>query len=192
VLVECELNAPGDLEHVQNVFGEAYEKGLIQDVVVSESAAQAQELMSLRDLIGETLAAHYTLHKNDISVPVSTIPSFLHDLHTSLGQAYPNLRVLVFGHVGDGNLHVNVLKSEGTDDVEFWKSCKESDKQIFGLVQRYRGSISAEHGVGMLKREFLSYSRSAEEIELMRGVKAVFDPKGIMNPGKVIPEIGRT
>lgn len=185
-LIECELAAPNALEEITNVFGEAYETNLIQDVVVSESSAQAQELMNLRDLISETLSQHYTLHKNDISVPVPAIPEFLEKLHTSIRSTYPTFRVDVFGHVGDGNLHVNVLKPADMSDTDFWNACHEADHAIFTMVQSFRGSISAEHGVGLLKRDFLSYTRSAEELSLMRGIKQVFDPHNILNPGKVL------
>jgi FAD/FMN-containing dehydrogenase len=143
--------------------------------------------MNIRDLISETLSMNYTLHKNDISVPVPAIPAFLHELHESIAKAYAGFNVVVFGHVGDGNLHVNVLKpTEMTDEI-FWKSCHDSDTTIFTTVQRFKGSISAEHGVGMLKRDFIHFSRTAEELEIMRGIKAVFDPMNIMNPGKVLP-----
>jgi FAD/FMN-containing dehydrogenase len=184
-LIECELAAPNALEDVTEVFGAAYEEDLIQDVVVSESSAQAQELMDLRDLISETLSQQYTLHKNDISVPVPAIPAFLERLHTSIRATYPTFRVAVFGHVGDGNLHVNVLKPAEMPDSDFWNACHEADHAIFRLVQSFQGSISAEHGVGLLKRDFLQYTRSAEELALMRGIKQVFDPNNIMNPGKV-------
>ncbi len=185
ILVECELNDQAAPQHLTETFGKAYEEGLIVDVVVSESRAQAQELMNLRDLISETLSSHYTLHKNDISVPVPAIPAFLHELHSAINEAYPGLRVVVFGHVGDGNLHVNVLKTSSIGDAEFWQQCRQADHTIFSLVQKHRGSISAEHGVGLLKREFLPYSRSEEEIEIMRGIKRAFDPAGILNPGKI-------
>ena len=185
VLVEVELNHPGAAEHLGNTFGEAYEQGLITDVVVSESVAQAQELMNLRDLIGETLSSHYTLHKNDISVPVPSIPAFLHELHAAVNEKYASLRAVVFGHVGDGNLHVNILKTSGISDAEFWELCHEADHTIFSLVQRYQGSVSAEHGVGLLKRDFLGYSRPQSQIELMRNIKRAFDPRGILNPGKI-------
>jgi FAD/FMN-containing dehydrogenase len=186
-LIECELSSPEAKEAVLTAFGEAFERDLIQDVVVSESSAQAQELMSLRDLISETLSTHYTLHKNDISVPVSTIPDFLAALHATIRSTYPTFQVAVFGHVGDGNLHVNVLKPSDMTDADFWAACHEADHSIFRVVQSFRGSISAEHGVGLLKRDFIHYTRTPEELRLMRGVKAVFDPKGILNPGKVLP-----
>jgi FAD/FMN-containing dehydrogenase len=188
VLIESEIQSSADQELLNTIFAEAYEKGLIQDVVVSESSAQAQELINLRDLISETLSQHYTIHKNDISVPVQAIPDFLGELHTSIRQVYPTYRVAVFGHVGDGNLHINVLKPSEMEDAQFWDNCHAADEIVFSTVQRYHGSISAEHGVGLLKRDFLHFTRSAAEIEIMRGIKRVLDPKGIMNPGKIYKE----
>lgn len=184
-LIECEVDSPAVLETVTSIFGEAYERNLIQDVVVSESSAQANELMSLRDLIGETLSQHYTLHKNDISVPVPCIPQFIDRLHASISEIYPAFKVAIFGHVGDGNLHVNVLKPAGMEDNDFWNRCHKADELVFRIVADYRGSISAEHGVGLLKRDFLHFTRSEAEIDFMRGIKAVFDPDQIMNPGKI-------
>lgn len=187
ILLECELGACMTSTQLQEVLGDALEREIIADCVVSESCAQAKELMDIRDLIGETLAQHYTLHKNDISVPVDTIPRFVDELHTAVRGIYPDFKVVVFGHVGDGNLHVNVLKPAGLDDKEFWRRCHDADHAVFGLVQKFRGSISAEHGVGLLKRDFLSYSRTPLEVSLMRGIKQVFDPHGILNPGKIFP-----
>lgn len=187
IIMECEVASEASRHDVFERFGEAYENGLIADVVVSESATQAQEIMNIRDLVSETLSQHYTLHKNDISVPVSAVPRFLEALHQTITSTYPTFRVAVFGHVGDGNLHVNVLKPGDMSDSDFWKQCHQADHAIFTLVQSFRGSVSAEHGVGLLKRDFLSYTRSREEIALMRGIKAVFDPNGIMNPGKIFP-----
>jgi FAD/FMN-containing dehydrogenase len=100
--------------------------------------------------------------------------------------------VAVFGHVGDGNLHVNVLKPADMDDAQFWSNCHAADTIVFTIVQRYRGSISAEHGVGLLKRDFIHFTRSKSEIDIMRGIKAVLDPKGIMNPGKIFIAFSRS
>lgn len=186
-LIEFETEEYADTEKIQALFADAYEKNLIQDVVVSENSAQASELMNLRDLISETLSQHHTIHKNDISVPVSMIPDFIHELHTSIRKAYPTFQVAIFGHVGDGNLHVNVLKPRDMADSTFWELCHEADHIVFSSVAAYGGSISAEHGVGLLKRDFLHYTRSSEELQFMRGIKAVFDPLGILNPGKVFP-----
>jgi FAD/FMN-containing dehydrogenase len=186
ILIEIELNDAKDSEEVQGVFTDAFEAGLIQDVVVSQSTAQSKELMDLRDLISETLSTHYTIHKNDISVPVTSIPAFVADLHHSVAATYSDFKVVIFGHVGDGNLHVNVIKPAGMEDAHFWEGCHKADHTVFELVRSYKGSISAEHGVGLLKRDFIQYTRSVGELQLMRGIKRVFDPKGIMNPGKVL------
>jgi FAD/FMN-containing dehydrogenase len=187
ILIECEQFAPTLTDEVLAVLTEAFESGLTQDIVVGESSAHSQELMNIRDLVSETLSSHYTLHKNDISVPISDIPSFLNELHTIVGATYPGYRVLVFGHVGDGNLHVNILKPPHLADEQFWDTCKESDKIVFSLVRKYRGSIAAEHGVGLLKRDYLEYTRTSSEIRVLKELKAVFDPNGVLNPGKVLP-----
>jgi glycolate oxidase subunit GlcD len=189
-LIEFEMRNSSEIEAAQETLAHAYEHKLIRDVVLSESAAQATELMNLRDLISETLSQHYTIHKNDISVPIAKIPDFIRDLHTSIRAAYPTFQVAIFGHVGDGNLHVNVLKPSGMTDADFWSLCHSADDLIFERVAQFQGSISAEHGVGLLKRDFLHYCRSPQEIAMMRGIKAVFDPHGILNPGKVFGSTG--
>lgn len=185
VLIEFEENTPSVRDAVQTTLGEAFEAGLISDVVLAESTAQGEELMNIRDLISETLSTHYTIHKNDVSVPVPEIPSFIRELNDSLSKTYPQYRIMIFGHVGDGNLHVNILKPDGIADEEFWRNCEEADKSVFSVVKKFKGSIAAEHGVGILKRPFLQYSKSAAEVSLMQGIKAAFDPDWIMNPGKV-------
>ena len=96
-----------------------------------------------------------------------------------------NIFASILGHIGDGNLHLNILKPDAMDKDEFFGKCATVNKWVFETVQKYNGSISAEHGVGMTKRDYLEYSRSAAEIEYMKAVKAVFDPNGIMNPGKI-------
>src|SRR5690606_33882014 len=98
---------------------------------------------------------------------------------------HPDFEVLWYGHVGDGNLHINILKPSALSKEEFLKRCRKADELVFKLVQQCDGSTSAEHGVGLLKKEFLPYSRAAGEIALMRGMKKVFDPDGILNPGKI-------
>lgn len=185
VLLEVEIDAETDRTAVEETIGGWLESGIVANAVLSESTQQADELMALREAIGEVLGTHYTVHKNDISVPVRRIPEFLQRLGQRIAAVYPTFRVAVFGHVGDGNLHVNVLKPVEMSDEQFWQDCRKSDQEIFSLVQDLDGSISAEHGVGLLKKEFLSFSRSPEEISLMRGIKKVFDPNQIMNPGKI-------
>lgn len=188
-LIECEVTHSAQREEIQQVFLQAFEQQLIVDVVVSESSAQAEELMNLRDLISETLSQHHTLHKNDIAVPIPAIPAFIQDLHALLEKRYPDFQVALFGHVGDGNIHVNVLKPQNLSEELFRAQCHEADHDIFSLIQQHKGTISAEHGIGLLKADFLSYTRSTAEIALMRGIKKLFDPQAILNPGKVLKAV---
>ena len=113
------------------------------------------------------------------------VPDFLIEVEAVVSASYPEFEIVWFGHIGDGNVHLNVLKPEEMAMDEFQRRCGEVSKWVFEIVQRHGGSISAEHGVGLLKKEYLQYSRSALEIEIMRQVKRVFDPRGIMNPGKI-------
>ena len=113
------------------------------------------------------------------------MPQFLAEIDAIVGEHYPDFDVLWYGHIGDGNLHLNILKPENLDKDEFFVKCARVNKWVFETVEKYNGSISAEHGVGMTKRDYLTYSRSPVEIEYMKAMKAIFDPNGIMNPGKI-------
>lgn len=166
------------------IFEHCVEQGWVLDGVMSQSEQQLQNLWKLREFISETIS-HWTPYKNDISVTVGQVPAFLHDIDAIVGEHYPDFEIVWFGHIGDGNLHLNILKPETMDKDEFFGKCATVNKWVFDIVQKYNGSISAEHGVGMTKRDYLHYSRSPEEIALMKAVKAVFDPNGIMNPGKI-------
>ncbi|MFT6892388.1 MAG: FAD/FMN-containing dehydrogenase, partial [Halioglobus sp.] len=123
--------------------------------------------------------------KNDISTVISSVPEFLSEVESVVNDAYPDFEIVWFGHIGDGNVHLNVLKPDSLSMDEFQQRCGKVSKWVFEIVQRYGGSVSAEHGVGLLKKEYLPYSRSELEIQLMRQIKLAFDPKGIMNPGKI-------
>src|SRR5690606_18263730 len=120
----------------------------------------------------------------------SRMPEFLDEVDALVRESYPDFEVCWYGHIGDGNLHLNVLKPEDMSQQDFYRRCHDISPKIFAAVAARGGSISAEHGVGLLKREFLSYSRPAEEIALMRGIKGVVDPRGVMNPGKLFPPAG--
>jgi FAD/FMN-containing dehydrogenase len=160
------------------------EQGWISDGVIAQSEAQAAALWRLREGITEALAPHRP-YKNDVSVRVSAVPAFLHEMQDLLGREYPQYEVVWFGHIGDGNLHINVLKPEPLDDAAFIAQCEHVTKLLAATLQRHGGSISAEHGIGLVKRAYLESTRSAAEIALMRGVRQAFDPKGILNPGKL-------
>ena len=165
-------------------FEHCMEQGWVLDGVISASEAQAQQLWRLREGITEALA-RYRPYKNDVSVRISAMPAFLAEAQALIGGAYPHFDVVWFGHIGDGNLHINVLKPEDTSDAEFLGQCEHVTKLLAQVLHRFHGSISAEHGIGLVKKPHLSSTRDAAEIALMRGVKQAFDPLGLMNPGKV-------
>ncbi|ASD62935.1 FAD-binding oxidoreductase [Bdellovibrio bacteriovorus] len=185
VLAEVETRNEQDQEHALGVFEKCLEEGWVLDGVISQSEVQAKTFWRYREDISESLAK-YSPYKNDIAVAISKVPPFMEDLDQVLSKAYPNWEVVWFGHIGDGNLHINILRPEGMTKEEFVKECRKVDVMVFDAVKKYKGSISAEHGVGLTKKSFLNYTRSEAEIQLMRGIKKVFDPDNIINPGKVI------
>jgi FAD/FMN-containing dehydrogenase len=140
----------------------------------------------MREGISESLSATGLPHKNDIALPIARLEAFCGELESVFTANYPGFEVLTFGHIGDGNLHVNVMKPEHMEKAEFLAHAKKSDVHMFELVKKHKGSISAEHGVGLLKRDFLHYSRSPEELVLLRTLKATLDPKNTLNPGKIL------
>ena len=166
------------------VFEESLEAGWALDGTMSQNEEQRIKLWRLREEISETIAPS-SPYKNDIAVRVAQIPAFLHEISALVAKNYPDFEIIWFGHIGDGNLHLNILKPENLSQADFYARCHGVSRQVFEVVQRYGGTISAEHGVGLLKKDYLAYSRSAAEIALMRAIKHSFDPKGILNPGKI-------
>ncbi len=183
-LLEFEATTEERAEQALATFEHCVEQGWVLEGVMSQSEQQLQNLWKLREYISETIS-HWTPYKNDISVTVGKVPAFLKEIDAIVGEHYPDFEIVWFGHIGDGNLHLNILKPDAMDKDEFFGKCATVNKWVFETVQKYNGSISAEHGVGMTKRDYLEYSRSPAEIEYMKAVKAVFDPNGIMNPGKI-------
>jgi len=165
-------------------FEACMEQGWVSDGVVSASDAQAAQLWRLREGITEAVA-RYKPYKNDVSVRISAMPAFMAETQALIGQAYPHFDVVWFGHIGDGNLHINVLKPDGTEDAEFLAQCEHVTKLLAQVLARFDGSISAEHGIGLVKKGYLDSTRSAPEIALMKAVKRAFDPQGLLNPGKL-------
>ena len=165
-------------------FGHALEQGWVSDGVIAQSEAQAAALWRLREGITESLASRRP-YKNDVSVRVSAVPCFLHEMQELLAREYPRTEVVWFGHIGDGNLHINVLRPDDLTEEAFIAQCEHVTTLLAATLQRHGGSISAEHGIGLVKRPYLDSTRSAAEIALMRGVRKVFDPNGILNPGKL-------
>ena len=171
-------------ERAMEIFEHCVEQGWVLDGVMSQSLGQLEQLWQLRERISESIAPH-TPYKNDISVTISKVPDFVEDVDKVVQEAYPDFEIVWFGHIGDGNMHLNILKPTDLTKEEFFQRCGEVSRWVFDIVAKYNGSISAEHGVGMTKKPYLGYSRSEEEIACMKAIKAVFDPNNIMNPGKL-------
>ncbi len=180
VLLEVERGA--DLE---DWIASLFERELIRDGVLAQSPQEAAELWTLREGISESLSATGMPHKNDISLPVAALEAFTSRLDAVFKARYPGWEIAVFGHVGDGNLHINIMKPEDMDKAAFLSHAKDADRDLFALVAEHHGSISAEHGIGLLKKAALPYTRTAREIAIMRAIKGVLDPHGILNPGKI-------
>ncbi|MCB0331221.1 MAG: FAD-binding oxidoreductase [Bdellovibrionales bacterium] len=185
VVVELEADPEAVEETLAPFFMSLVERELIQDIIIAQNSKQSEEIMNLREWISETLSSEFTPHKNDISVSVSKIPAFVVELQELMQREAPRYDLVLFGHVGDGNIHLNWLKPEEEAREQFFKESKRIDRLVLELVTSYGGSISAEHGIGLLKKDVLHLSRSKEEIALMRSIKSVFDPHGILNPGKI-------
>ncbi|MCH1490928.1 MAG: FAD-binding oxidoreductase [Luminiphilus sp.] len=183
-LVEFEeASADTDIQLAQ-LIERCMAAGWVEDAVLSHNESQRRALWRLREDISETIA-RWTPYKNDISTTVSNVPLLLERVESLVATHYADLEVVWYGHIGDGNLHLNILKPEDISVSAFQDRCKSVSEQLFTLLEDLGGSISAEHGVGLLKKDFLRFSRSEQEIALMRGIKRQFDPDGILNPGKV-------
>ena len=183
-LLEFEAPYEPIMDKAMAIFEHCMEQGWVIDGVMSQSLAQAEELWKLREYISETISV-FTPYKNDVSVLISYVPEFIAEIDHIVSSNYPDFEVCWFGHIGDGNLHLNILKPENMSKDDFFAECQVVNKYVFETVQKYGGSVSAEHGVGMTKKPYLNYSRSETEIEYLRAVKKVFDPNNIMNRGKI-------
>jgi glycolate oxidase subunit GlcD len=183
--VLVELEGERRREELDQWLGGLPDRGLIVDGTLAQSAAEARDLWALRESISESLSATGFPHKNDIALPVAALEDFCAELGELFSRRYPTWEICLFGHIGDGNLHVNVMKPTNLDKVDFIAKAKEADRDLFDLVREYGGSISAEHGIGLLKKAWLSWSRSSEEITVMRAVKHALDPGNLLNPGKI-------
>jgi FAD/FMN-containing dehydrogenase len=183
VLLEVE---DADPEQLETWTASLLERGAIEDGTLAQNSSQAAQLWALREGISESLSGTGLPHKNDVALPVAALDAFCAELDAVFATKYPDWEIALFGHIGDGNLHVNVMKPDALDKPTFLRRTSEADHAIFGLVKKHAGSISAEHGIGLLKKPYLNYSRSPQELALLRTVKQALDPDNILNPGKVI------
>jgi len=171
---------------MERLLAEALADGSILDAVLAESDAQADALWLLREELSPAQKREGACIKHDVSVPVSRIPEFIRAASDAVLAEMPDIRILAFGHVGDGNVHFNLSQPVGADSAAFLDQWAHFNRVVHDIAVAMDGSISAEHGIGRLKRDELAHYRPAVEIDLMRAIKRALDPDGILNPGKVI------
>ena len=180
---ETESNTAATLE---KLFAVATERGNVLDVVVANSLTQSRSIWQVRENISAAQAAEGKNIKHDISLPTSHIAAFISETDALLSQEFPNCRTVIFGHLGDGNLHYNVSAPTNTPDTKFILEQAKINQLVHDNVERHQGSISAEHGLGALKKDEILRYKAPLEIQMMRSIKSALDPHQIMNPGKVI------
>ena len=175
-------------EDVEVALASAFEMELINDAALAKNEGEAKRMWDLRETLPEAQSVDGRNIKHDVSLPISAIADFIHVVDAALEAAYPGVRPVNFGHVGDGNLHYNITRPlKGyTEDEWMTRESETVNRIVHDCVHRFNGSISAEHGLGQLKREEIKRYKSAIELGVMRQIKAALDPRGIMNPGKVI------
>jgi len=183
-LLEVEEGA-GQESILETLLESFFEQGLIADATISDSSAKFQELWSLRENITESINAAGQVRKNDIALPIDKLDPFIKDMERVLATVPATLTIVLFGHIGDGNLHINYLGDRNIAKDTFQTTARSVEEKVFALLPKYGGTVSAEHGIGLVKKKDLHLCRSALEIQHMKQIKAIFDPHGIMNPGKI-------
>ena len=171
---------------LEEALGDAVEAGLARDAAVCTSQAQRAALWRMREDITEAQKLDGPSVKHDVSVPVSRVPELIEHAGAELARQFPGIRIVAFGHVGDGNIHYNCSKAARQQAEEFFAQAPQVNRVVYDVVDALGGSISAEHGLGQLKRDEIRRYKSALELDLMRAVKRTLDPHGLMNPGKVL------
>jgi len=184
VLLEVE-EGPAGTGVMEPLLEKIFEAGLITDATVGATSAQFRELWGLRENITESISAHGQVRKNDIALPIDKLEPFIAELDEELRTAPKDIEIVLFGHIGDGNLHINYVGPKSIPKEKFQADARAVEERIFRRLPKYKGSVSAEHGIGMLKKKDLAFSRSAGEVELMKKFKRLVDPENRMNPGKI-------
>ncbi|MEY9122899.1 FAD-binding oxidoreductase [Bradyrhizobium yuanmingense] len=186
--VLMELSSPSEDARtpLETILGRAMEEEIVDDAVIAASLAQRGAFWKLRDEMSAAQKPEGGSIKHDISVPVAAVPEFIAEADAAVVKLIPGARPVPFGHLGDGNLHYNVSQPIGADTADFLARWHDVNAVVFEIVLRMGGSISAEHGIGVLKRDELPQVKDKTAIELMRSIKTMLDPLGIMNPGKVL------
>jgi FAD/FMN-containing dehydrogenase len=187
VLIELSSQARSGLRDVlEEILADGHAKGLVLDATIADSVQQGKAFWRIREMFGEVQRHIGASIKHDISVPIGNIPAFIAEADAAVMKFIPGTKTLPFGHVGDGNIHYNVMQPEGADKAKFLARWDEVNAVVFEVVKKYGGSISAEHGVGVMKQGILPRYKDPVALDLMRTLKRTLDPNGILNPGKVL------
>jgi FAD/FMN-containing dehydrogenase len=186
VLMELSSSRDDARGALESILGRGMEQGIVDDAVIAANLSQRAGFWKLRDEMSAAQKPEGGSIKHDISVPVAAVPAFIAEANAAVVKLIPGARPVPFGHLGDGNIHYNVSQPIGGNAADFLARWHEVNAVVFDIVLRMGGSISAEHGIGVLKRDELPEVKDKVAIELMRSIKALLDPLGIMNPGKVL------
>jgi FAD/FMN-containing dehydrogenase len=187
VLIELSSQqSEGLRDSMEAILAAGLERGLVLDATICESVEQAKAFWRIREQFGEMQGREGGSIKHDVSVPVARIPAFIEEANAAAVKLVPGARPLPFGHVGDGNIHYNITQPVGADKAEYLKRWDDMNDVIYKIVLKHGGSVSAEHGVGIVKRDYLPKIKDPVAYELMKTLKRTLDPKGILNPGKVL------
>jgi D-lactate dehydrogenase (cytochrome) len=171
---------------LEDILPWGVEQSLVSDAAIAESLEQTKVLWRIRENFGEAQRHDGGSIKHDVSAPVAAVPAFLKEAHAAVLRVFPGARSLPFGHLGDGNIHYNVNQPIGADKAEYLMHWNDMNAAVYEVVKQYGGSISAEHGIGVVKRHQLPSVNDLVALDLMRSMKNLLDPKGILNSGKVL------
>lgn len=186
VLVDFLNESEETMKKVESFITSILESGVVADGTLAQSSQMAESFWAYREGITESLAAAGLVYKNDLALPLRQLAPFVASFEKNRAAWYGSeIESFLFGHLGDGNLHVNILSRDRQRPENFFATCEKANDPLFSLVRSLGGSIAAEHGIGLLKKKYLHYSRSAREIEIFRAIKKSFDPSGLLNPGKI-------
>ena len=187
VLIEISSQARSGLrDTMEAILAEGVERGLVADAAIADSLDQTKAFWRIREMFGEVQRQVGGSIKHDISVPVANVPAFIREADEAVIKLIPGARPLPFGHLGDGNIHYNIAQPVDADKAAFLERWHDVNMVVFDVVLKYGGSISAEHGIGIMKRDLLPTIKDPVAMELMRALKRTLDPNGILNPGKVL------
>jgi FAD/FMN-containing dehydrogenase len=184
--VLLEIEQPGDGPEMEILLERLFNEELIKDATIANNSQQFKDFWGLRENITESLAAHGQVRKNDISLAIDHLNGFVSKLEALISSITErDVTLVLFGHIGDGNLHINYVAPKVIPSVDFHARARKIEERVFELLTEFKGSISAEHGIGLTKKKDLHFTRNADEINWMRETKRSWDPKGILNPGKI-------